>query len=141
MREIRFRSWDKIRKEMLYSDTQKDFDKMLIHWDFINGWSATRAKDRFVLSNANAVLMQYTGLKDKNGKEIYEGDIVKAFYDKKYPFHYKIVFNQKIACYWAEPIQLNHAVTTTKPLYDIIEIFENCEVIGNLYENPELLNQ
>jgi uncharacterized phage protein (TIGR01671 family) len=137
MREIRFRSWDKIRKEMLYSDTQKDFDKMLIHWDFINGWSATRAKDRFVLSNANAVLMQYTGLKDKNGKEIYEGDIIlysgnDSCGKKVNPTKLEIKWNEKgcwnIGDIWGY---------TGEGFYDLY----TAEIIGNLYENPELLNQ
>jgi uncharacterized phage protein (TIGR01671 family) len=153
MREIRFRSWDKIRKEMLYSDTQKDFDKMLIHWDFINGWSATRAKDRFVLSNANAVLMQYTGLKDKSGKEIYEGDIVR------------MTFRENIGTFNVpDDIIANGGYTGREDIYEGEVVYEGAcfgindkengvmqlvvaeedletEIIGNLYENPELLNQ
>lgn len=75
----------------------------------------------------NIELMQYTGLKDKNNKEIYEGDVIKYTtwfkgYESTYSINYNIVFYDN-----------GHF----SPLYnsDIIEI----EVIGNIYENPEWL--
>lgn len=78
------------------------------------------------------VLMQYTGLKDKNGKEIYEDDIVliNAF-GKQHttPVIYKEgVFGTQ----WKE-------YTTTSTVLKITNWFTSIEVIGNIYENPELL--
>ena len=71
---------------------------------------------------------QYTGLHDKNGKEIYEGDIVKGtFYGGPMPI-YDYVFE----IYWDEK--------TKGFMANYFEATE-CEVIGNIYENKELLNE
>ena len=71
--------------------------------------------------NDNLIVEQFTGLHDKNGKEIYEGDIVTDGVGK-----YKIIYDLKLAGY--QP----YCIFRDDP--------ENyCEVIGNIYENPELI--
>lgn len=106
---------------MLYSDSD------LIRWDFRNGWKATRAIDGFVVSNENAILMQYTGMKDKNGKEIYEGDIVKA------TIYYGTSFQSNIL---GEVIFKDGAfIIETKRGYTILSEAKFIKVIGNIYEN------
>lgn len=87
------------------------------------------------------VLMQYTGLKDKNDKEIYEGDIVKAWVSLKDMCLYAIPHKdcQIIEAigevrYWPPYFEIKFNFTT-------MELEHCCEVIGNIYENPELLNQ
>jgi len=71
-------------------------------------------------------LMQFTGLKDKNGKEIYEGDIVHYFFMGKE---------------WIEPIlwQMINSMENSFSGFRIHGCWANCEIIGTIYENPELL--
>ena len=76
---------------------------------------------------------QFTGLKDKNGKEIYEGDIVKYKFCGIY-ITAKIVFNQNVCSFQLSYKNINnHWITNT------IYTSDDIEVIGNIYENPELL--
>ena len=70
-------------------------------------------------------LMQFTGLKDKNGKEIYEGDIFK-----KSNYFYQVVFEDGMFGVWTK----NYG-------WKVLTKFKFIEVIGNIYENPELLNK
>jgi uncharacterized phage protein (TIGR01671 family) len=77
-RTFDFRIWDKKRKQMLYA-------KDLCYWDFAKGWEATRKDNRIVLNETNAVLMQFTGYRDKRKKKIYEMDICQRRYNEYYP--------------------------------------------------------
>jgi uncharacterized phage protein (TIGR01671 family) len=85
------------------------------------------AKRFFGLLYEDAKLMQYTGLKDKNGKEIYEGDVVVCQHFNASEVKYDNIYAQ----FMAEDISFYDAEMT----YEDIE----WEVIGNIYENPELL--
>ena len=123
MRTIKFRAWDKENKEMLEIED--------LHWDECTREFLIRTtmySDYF--TPEEMMLMQYTGLHDKNGKEIYEGDIIKVkMYDGKYE-NYKIVFRN------AEFEAINEDDTNFIAT-DVWNIYT--EVIGNIYENPELL--
>jgi len=72
-------------------------------------------------------LMQFTGLKDKNGKEIYEGDIVKS--EAWSPSTYEVGFREGAFCFYRED-----SLYANNPEY----LFK-FEIIGNIYENPELI--
>ena len=96
MREIKFRAWDPGRKAM------------------------TPDADPFIEEDGEAFIMQYTGLKDRNGKEIYEGDIID-------------LGEKNIAqVEWVES-----GFVLILP-YGAFQLHSGGEIIGNIYENPEL---
>ena len=133
MREIKFRAWGKVSKILypyitLYA---QDFRHIQVNE---NG-------DDKLIDEDDYILMQYTGLKDKNGKEIYEGDIVtrRWFGLKNFPnpkLEGKIVQTDKV--FWCED---NHYFSfgenTNLGIYEFTE--DKLEVIGNIYENKELI--
>ena len=134
MREIKFRAWDKRRKKWLephYVDISCAgvISKVTVH----RGYEI--ASDR----NLDFIeLMQYTGLKDKNGKEIYEGDIIEIR-GQNYKYIAEIIWDDEKAGYDLKEIN------TSIPDYllNMPELFvdriSQIKVIGNIYENPELL--
>lgn len=73
---------------------------------------------------------QYTDFNDKNGKEIFEGDIL-LIYGVKHIVRYKF------AAFFACPI--NNQRTNESLLYSVVSAFDSCEIIGNIHDNPKLL--
>ena len=131
----KFRVWIKTEKRMVFSDDILDIDyenKEIVTQQvyFENGLPDDR--DIYCYDFDEIVLMQSTGLKDKNDKEIFEGDILdykgrKAlvrWHGSYASFIYRFVD------------ELQKRNTEWKPLY---LAYMKCEIIGNIYENPELL--
>ena len=144
MREIKFRAWDKEGKRML-SISEIDFHQKHI-------WGVWRESDirqgNYKLLFDECILMQFTGLKDKNGKEIYEGDIVK--YKHITGFNAEEDYEQGADDMGSESeyikaIEFKNGEFYPRPAGyfpdDGYYAWRNWdfEVIGNVYENPELL--
>lgn len=112
-REIKFRSWDPLKKEMMQAGS-------------LNDWFGAISKLRInpIKANPHEIFMQFTSLKDKNGVEIYEGDILR--YDGE----------ERIVVYEAPSFELQLKETRAFAWDNWAEFGE---IIGNIYQNPELL--
>lgn len=130
-REIKFRAY--IKKDYNKELIGKMIEVSSIHLKkkkVIIGYSLSRSNygNRSYLYD-DIELMQYTGLKDKNGKEIYEGDIVKANFFEKHIIG-KIEF--ALGAFF---------VTGSAVSDNQMFVFNDLEVIGNIYENSNLLEE
>jgi hypothetical protein len=121
-REIKFRVWNTKDKKFF---TQEDYPKHRIDLA-LEYWETTKHVEW---------PQQFTGLFDKNGKEIYEGDIMSLTQDGKPTAVIVYKFNG-FAFKWIAKIFKTVRRKDIEPLFRNISLFE---VIGNIYENPELL--
>ena len=128
MRVPKFRAWDKLGKIMLpVGDIDTSYKLVYLEED--NGYRCERDFDEIEL-------MQFTGLKDKNGKEIFEGDIVKYKLEEK-TFTDIASFNKFFACFGLEDDTGDWFCSFDWLLENVGK--DGFEVIGNVYENQELL--
>lgn len=128
MSRVRFKIWDKTRNKWLFSNcgqfllTQEG--KAMFHMDGDNPLEP-------IIDQIEYEVLMYTGLKDKNGTEIYEGDIIK--YSHKAVGEIKREVRYKYGMYGIE----GRHEGTQIPFANILG--SEREVVGNIYENPELL--
>lgn len=124
----RFRAWDKEFKEMVRVDALV-FDEQIIKTTYKNG---NVVKEDL----KNYVLMQSTGLTDKNGKEIFEGDIIAIeVEDIEAPINAKVFCNNEIGVLMFHVFEDNEDVPMVELLEDNSVAFA---VAGNIWEHPEL---
>lgn len=129
MRELKFRIWDGAKNEWLAS-SNKD---ALPYYGFalVGEVMTVQSPPVWSLDEGN-VIEQYTGLKDKNGTEIYEGDIIKVEGDAEI-YRVEWIYSG----FGLEP-------RYNSPLYPIlgnVKLRKKIEVIGNVHENPELVEE
>lgn len=149
MRDIKFRVWDKEYEKMTYfNDEDYEYKPPFVfrldqvlkkdsNYDDYEDFEYNDVTD-------SVEVMQYTGLKDKNGKEIYEGDIIEFSYDMfvgnfdTFVAKGKVVFKE--GAFYVEIFENER--TTKDEAYLLYSInLDTIEVIGNIYDNPELLKK
>jgi uncharacterized phage protein (TIGR01671 family) len=148
MREIKFRAWNSEEKRMFYSkdDKERNWFSIGMTWEMHND-----IKKNICVSSKD-ILMQFTGLKDKNGKEIYEGDILRCediadgSFSTGYDYFGEVVYQGKHEqpyfshCFTLRALDRGTGKFHCVYLEKAVRLSEG-EVIGNIYENPELLEE
>jgi len=121
MREIKFRAWDEVRKKMYFPERlfcKKDGTV----------WHVDLGDTSRIIGQQGFELMQYTGLKDKNGTEIYEGDVIRD----NDGFLWVVYFEDGMYCAKGGEYE------TVEYLIEFCP--EWCEVVGNIFQDGDLLD-
>lgn len=123
----KFRAWTEEGKVMYYDVYPFKNDTLLLSYDEI-------AFDEVPASDF--ILMQYTGLRDKNGREIYEGDLVR-YIDGIKGITCPVKFIKEYACFGVE--WRNGLLVSFEYLESTYTMLDDLEVVGNIYENLSLI--
>ena len=121
-REIKFRAWDKEKKEMIYDNNLAGMPNMMT----FNGWVYKNGKLQ------PYIMLQYTGLLDKHWKEIYEGDIVEFWIDNIEEVS-EVFF--KDGCF---SVKTKNTDPDYQPCLGVVQFVE---IIGNIYESKTIAKE
>jgi len=129
MREIKFRGWDKDAKEMVsWERLRTSRYNQKNEWSLAHKLDDVDIIDIWNVNEFKNTMMQYTGLKDNTGKEIYEGDIVKVPAYRTISFNYPEDIMEVIFDRWKFTLSIQCDFA-----------WDELKILGNIYENPELL--
>lgn len=140
MERLKFKIWDKKNKRFLIKcldnigindkqciDTNEFKNNVFSYLDWENG--------SIRLNSKKYVVLQYIGLKDKNCKEIYEGDIIKYIDD----FYYKVIYIKESACFVLSSIRKDSKFKLSFAFRKSNN--KGMEVVGNIFENKSFYNK
>lgn len=129
----RYRAWDNVKKEM-FKDTFAITESGQVV--VVEQESVASSPDYVFVDNL--VIMQSTGLRDKNGKEIFEGDVLEIEDEEEVLGNAKLTWDNEQAVFMIEAI----SVDDIAPFHEILsDESYSYRVVGNVYENPELLEE
>lgn len=129
-REIKFRAWDQINKKFIIGDDYWINFEGKVFID--NGYHMPIDISSLEDHPLRFILLQYTGLKDRDGKEIYEGDIVRLMEKRSYIVKWDIN-------HYLHPMPYQEMLSVGTPTSRVES--ENGNIIGNIHQNPELLEK
>ena len=132
----RFRAWYVLAEEMINEILMISFVRKEIIGKFSDGSTSVPLKFEDKRNGEDVILMQSTGLKDKNGKEIFEGDILAVEADDEILNVY-VFWDEEHALFMLESKQYNEKEALAELMEDDSYPFE---IIGNIYDNKELLD-
>ena len=130
----KYRAWDVLSEKMIDEILMISFVRKEIIGKFSDGSTSVPLKFEDKRNGEDVILMQSTGLHDKNGVEIFEGDILD-YKGRKALVRWHGSYASFIYRFVDEPHKRN---AEWKPLY---LAYMKCEIIGNIYDNPEILKE
>jgi len=126
---FKFRAWDTDGKFM------KDHINLMAHRYYHKGDT--------IFNDSEYIIMQSTGLKDKNGKLIYEGDILASHHYSVHFLHHIVTWSEEYSQWRCNSMGAKDKHDGCAQMFvymkDPAVLTDGCEIIGNIYENPELL--
>ena len=136
-REIKFRATNRNTGEWRYGDLVHINAQRCIIQEKVN-----RGRDNEFIGHpcTTETIGQYTGLKDINGKEIYEGDIIKGLDSTKNDILHVVKWDNQTASFEGYLIPFDKYLHKSPLSQNWLDFFDK-EVIGNIYDNPELLTE